>query len=84
MTKPEQSKAQCTAHLDIDLVTAEDNGNRLADSLEITMPVGNVFVRDFGSNIEHDDTTLTLSDLAHVSVSWLGHRYGGRKRIEHT
>ena len=46
--------------LDIDLVTAENDGDRLADSLEVSVPVGNVLVGDFGSDIEHDDTTLSL------------------------
>lgn len=48
------------ALLDIDLVTAENNGNVLANSDEITVPVGDVLVGDTGGNIEHDDTALAV------------------------
>ena len=45
----------------VDLVSAENDWDVLADSDEITMPVWNVFVCDSGGDIEHDDTTLSLS-----------------------
>jgi hypothetical protein len=46
--------------LDIDLVTAENNGDVLANSDEITVPVGDVLVGDTGGDIEHDDTALAI------------------------
>lgn len=52
--------------LNIDLVTAKDNRNVLADTDEITVPVGNVLVGDTGGNIEHDDTTLSV-DIISIS-----------------
>jgi hypothetical protein len=48
------------AYLDIDLVSTKNNGDVLTDTLEITMPVGDVLVGDTGGDVEHDDTTLTL------------------------
>lgn len=48
------------ALLNIDLVTAENDGDVLADTDEITVPVGNVLVGDTGGNIEHDDTALAV------------------------
>lgn len=58
-------------YLDIDLVTAEDDGDVLADTLEITVPVGNVLVRDFRRDVEHDDTTLSLTLGASAQVDLL-------------
>lgn len=48
------------ALLDVDLVTAEDDGDVLADTDEIAVPVGDVLVGDAGSDIEHDDTALAV------------------------
>lgn len=48
------------ALLNIDLVTAENDGDVLADTDEITVPVGDVLVGDTRGNIEHDDTTLAV------------------------
>ena len=48
------------AHLDVDLVTAEDNGDVLANPLEVTVPVRDVLVGDSRGDVEHDDTALTL------------------------
>jgi hypothetical protein len=47
-------------HLDVDLVSTQDDGDVLTNSLEVTVPVGNVLVGDTRGNIEHDDTTLSL------------------------
>lgn len=47
-------------NLDVDFVSTKDNGDIFADTLKITVPVGNVLVGDSGSDIEHDDTTLAL------------------------
>ena len=49
-----------TAYLDINLVTAKNDGDVFAHPLEVTMPVGDVLVCDTRSHVEHDDTTLTL------------------------
>ena len=58
------SALRCTrgreTHLDVDLVTAENDGDVLADTLEVTVPVGNVLVGDTRGNVEHDDTALAL------------------------
>lgn len=48
------------ALLNIDLVTAENNWDVLADTDEITVPVGDVLVCDAGGKIEHDDTALSV------------------------
>ena len=53
-------------HLNIDLVTTKDNGDVLTNPLQISVPVGNVLVGDSGSNIKHDDTTLSL-DVVSIS-----------------
>jgi hypothetical protein len=47
--------------LNIDLVTAENDGDVLADTDKITVPVGNVLVSDTGGNIKHDNTTLAVN-----------------------
>lgn len=68
-------------HLDINLVAAKHDRDRLANALHcgglssvsrararrslqalrtVTVPVGHVLVGDFGCDIEHDDTALTL------------------------
>jgi len=52
--------------LNIDLVTTKDNGDVLTNPLQISVPVGNVLVGDSGSNIKHDDTTLSL-DVVSIS-----------------
>lgn len=48
------------AHLDINLVTTQYNWDVLANTLEVTVPVGDVLVRDTGGDVEHDDATLAL------------------------
>ena len=50
-----------STYLHIDLVAAENNGNVLANTLKITVPVGDVLVGNAGGNIEHDDTALALN-----------------------
>jgi len=49
------------ALLDIDFVSTKDDGDVLANTFEVTMPVGNIFVGDAGSDVEHDDTALALN-----------------------
>lgn len=43
---------------DVDFVPTEDDGDVFADADEIPVPVGDVFVCDSGSHVEHDDPTL--------------------------
>lgn len=50
-------------NLNIDLVTAKNNGNVFTNTDEITMPVRYVLVGDSGSNIKHDDGTLTANTI---------------------
>jgi len=52
------------ALLDVDFVSTKDDGDALADTVEITMPVWHVFVGDPGGDVEHDDTTLALDVVA--------------------
>lgn len=49
-----------TTNLDVDLVSAKHDGDVLANALEVTMPVGNIFVGNARSDIEHDDSALSL------------------------
>ena len=51
--------AQIT-YLDVDLVTAQHNGDVFAHTLEVAVPVGYVLVGDAGGHVEHDDTALSL------------------------
>lgn len=51
-------------YLDVNFVTAEDNGNVVADTDEVAMPVGNILVGDARGHIEHDDTALTINVVA--------------------
>lgn len=59
------------ALLDVDLVTAEDNGNVPADTGEITVPVGDVLVSDAGGEIEHDDTAFSFDVVTIAKTSKL-------------
>lgn len=47
-------------YLDVDLVTTENDGDVLTNTLEVTVPVGHVLVGDTRGYVEHDDTTLAL------------------------
>lgn len=49
------------AIFDIDLVAAEYDGDVIADTHEVAVPIGNVFVRDTSRHVEHDDSTLTCN-----------------------
>ena len=48
------------AYLNVDLVSTKNNGDVFTNTLEITMPVGDVLVGDTRGHIEHDDTALAL------------------------
>ena len=47
--------------LNVDLVTNEDDGNVLADTDEILVPLGNILVSDAGAHIEHDDCAVSAN-----------------------
>lgn len=47
-------------NLDVNLVSAKNDGDVLANTLEVTVPVGDVLVGDTGGHVEHDDTALAL------------------------
>lgn len=57
------------AYLNIDLVTAKNNGDVLTDTDEITMPVGDVLVGDSRGDIEHDNSTLATDTARNMCVS---------------
>jgi len=46
--------------LNVHLVSAQHNGDVFADTLEITVPVGNVLVCDARRDVKHDNATLAL------------------------
>lgn len=52
------------ALLDVDLVAGQDDRDVLADTDEVTVPVGDVLVGDAGSDVEHDDTALAVDVVA--------------------
>lgn len=57
---------QDATDLDIDLVSTKHNGDVFTNPLQISVPVWYVLVGDSGSNIKHDDTTLSL-DIVTIS-----------------
>lgn len=52
------------ALLHINLVTAKDNRDVLANADKVTVPVGDVLVGDTRSNVEHNDTALAVDVVA--------------------
>ena len=48
------------ALLDINFVADQDDGDVFANADQVTMPVGNVLVCDTRSDVEHDDTALSV------------------------
>lgn len=46
----------------VHLVAAEDDGNVLTDTNQVTVPIGYVLVSDSRSDIKHDDGTLSWGD----------------------
>ena len=52
------------AHLHVNFVATQHDGNVFADTFEVTMPVWYVFVCDPRCDVEHDDTALTLDVIA--------------------
>ena len=52
----------------IDFVTDEDDGDGLANTGQILVPLGHVGVGDAGANVEHDDTALA-TDVVTITES---------------
>ena len=46
--------------LDLDLVTAQHDGDVLAHAGQISVPVGNTLVGDSGGHVEHNNSALAL------------------------
>ena len=46
--------------LDVDLVAGEDDGDVLAHSHQVSVPVGHILVRHTGGHVKHDNRTLAL------------------------
>lgn len=52
------------AVLDVDLIAAENDGDVVADTNKILVPVGDVLVGDARGDIEHDDGALAADVVA--------------------
>merc|ERR1740123_1521949 len=50
--------------LDVDLVAGENDGDVLAHSHQVSVPVRHVLVRNTGGNVEHDNCALALNVIA--------------------
>ena len=57
--------------LDVNLVPGENDGDVLADSDQVPVPVGDVLVGDPGGDVEHDDGALALDVVAVSQASEL-------------
>jgi len=55
--------------LNIDLVASKNDGNVLANTDQVAMPVGNVFVGDTGGDVKHDDTALAIDVVSVTKTS---------------
>ena len=55
------SEMESNPYLHVDLVAAKNDWDVLANTLEVTVPVGDVLIRDTGRHVEHDDTALALN-----------------------
>ena len=49
--------------LNVDLVSDEHNGNVLADTDKILVPLGHILIGDAGAHIEHDDGTVSADAM---------------------
>jgi hypothetical protein len=47
-------------NFNVDLVAAEDDWDILTYPLEVTVPVGHIFICDSRGDVEHDDAALAL------------------------
>ena len=54
--------------LNFHLISTQNNWNVFANSGQVTMPVGNIFVSDTGGNIKHDNGALSL-DVVTITQS---------------
>jgi hypothetical protein len=50
--------------LDVDLVSNKDDGNVLADTDEILVPLGHILVGDAGAHIEHDNGAISANAIS--------------------
>ena len=50
-----------STYLDVNLVSSEDNWDVFANTDQVTVPVGDVFVGDTRGDIEHNDRALALN-----------------------
>jgi hypothetical protein len=57
--------------LNVNLVAGEDDRDILADTDQVTVPVGDVLVGNARSNIKHDDTTLAVDVVPITKASEL-------------
>ena len=64
LNKPPRHGEQRVAHFYVDFVSAQHNGNVLADTLKITMPVWHIFIRDARRDVEHNNAALALNVVA--------------------
>lgn len=53
-------QGEACRYLNVDFVSAENNGNVLTNAFQIAVPVWDVFVGDTGCDVEHDNTALAL------------------------
>jgi hypothetical protein len=51
-------------NLNINLVSAQHNGNVLANTLKIAVPIWHILIGDSRSDIEHDDAALALDVIS--------------------
>jgi len=50
--------------LDVDLVSNKDDGDVLADTDEILVPLGHILVGDAGAHIEHDNGAISANAIS--------------------
>ena len=55
--------------LNVNLVSDQDNGNVLADTDEILVPLGNVSIGDTGAHIEHNDGAISANATYNIVVN---------------
>lgn len=55
----------------IDFVTDQDDGDVVADSGKVLVPLGNVFVGDSGGDVEHEDSSIGANVVSFSETSEL-------------
>lgn len=55
--------------LHLDLVAAKNDGDVLAHAGQISVPVGHTLVGDSGSDVEHDNSALSLNTVMRGKMS---------------